>query len=290
MERKKKIYIVDDEKDIVFLLSKRLVVAGYEVDNSYDGNGLVGKIKAAKPDLIILDVMLPGLDGFEIKKQLNEDTETASIPVIFLTAKQSVPDKLEGLYLGGEDYITKPFDHEELLARIQGILKRHQSFEESSMKDALLGIYNVAFFRKEIAIFFDITRRYKTVFSLAIIDMDDFKAINDTYGHLAGDLILRIFCEIAGQNLRKSDLLIRYGGDEFVVIMPETNEAQARAAVQKLKECIENTGFFLEDKKCEISFSISAGIVQCDERSAGPDELFQLADTRLYEDKKKGRH
>jgi diguanylate cyclase (GGDEF)-like protein len=287
METKKKIYVVDDEQDIVFLLNKRLTVAGYDVESAHDGRGLLGKIKAAHPDLIILDVMLPGLDGFEIKKQLNEDMDTAHIPVIFLTAKQSVPDKLEGVHLGGEDYITKPFEHEELLARIAGILKRHQNFEEASMKDGLLGIYNVAFFKKEIAIFFDIARRYGTVFSLVVIDLDNFKSINDTYGHLAGDHALRKFCEVARQNLRKSDLLMRYGGDEFVVIMPETNEAQAVVAVRKLKECVEQTGLYPEDKKLDVVLSISAGIAQCDERCVSADELFQLADSRLYEDKKK---
>ncbi len=288
MDRKQKIFIVDDEKDIVFLLAKRLTVAGYDVESSYDGSGLADKIKSAKPDLIILDVMLPGVDGFEVKKQLNEDGDTAHIPVIFLTAKQSVPDKLEGLHLGGEDYITKPFEHEELLARIQGILKRRQNLEEASMKDGLLGIYNVAFFKKEIAIFFDIARRYNTVFALVIIDLDNFKSINDSYGHLAGDQILKTFCGIARQNLRKSDLLMRYGGDEFVVIMPETGEAQAEIAVRKLKECVENTSVFLSEAKQYISFSISAGIAQCDERISGPDELFRTADARLYEDKKRG--
>ena len=286
MERKHKILIVDDEEDIIRILEKRLSVAGYEVSSALDGSQLIKKIKAINPDLVILDVMLPEIGGFQIKKQLNENPETSHIPVIFLTAKQSVPDKLEGFYLGGEDYITKPFEHEELLARVQRVLKRSQSIEEASMKDGLLGIYNVSFFKKEIAVFFDIAKRYKSVFSLAIIDVDDFKYINDTYGHLAGDYILKQFCVIARQNLRKSDLFMRYGGDEFVIIMPETNEAQAGNAVQKLKESIKSKVFCLEDKNCSISFSISAGIAQYEEHFAGPDELFHLADARLYEEKK----
>jgi diguanylate cyclase (GGDEF)-like protein len=282
---KKKILIVDDDVDIRLVLEECLAEEGYAVITSDNGQDTLVLAKSEHPDLILLDIMMPQLDGMLVKTTLNQDTSTSNIPVIFLTAKDTMADKVNGLRLGAEDYLVKPFNSEELVARIDGILGRRDFYEKISMTDELTGLYNVTFFKKQVLVFFDMARRYKKVFSLAMIDLDKFKQINDTYGHMIGDFVLTKFSSIAKIIFRRSDIITRYGGDEFAVIMPETNYKQASITIERLKKNINGKVFVCKYPQVELVFSFSAGIATYDDTICNESQMFEQADSRLYEDK-----
>ena len=281
-----RILIVDDEPDNLTVTMTRLETSGYEVVTARDCAEAFKAIREKNPNLILLDVMMPSVDGFEVKDRLNKDTSTAGIPVIFLTAKNGLQDKIKGLKLGVDDYITRPYNPEELLARIASALDRRKFYEKISMTDGLTGLYNVHFFKKQINTFFAIAKRYNQIFSLALIDIDDFKKINDTYGHIAGDCMLKNFSSIATKVLREADIITRYGGDEFAVILPSVNQEQAKRAIERLKNEIGGKTFSYDGSDANISFSISVGIAEYDYSFKNEDEVFKLADARMYEDKK----
>ena len=284
---KKRILVVDDEEDLVTVLKTRLSNAGYEVLENYDGRSALATAEKARPDLILLDVILPDINGMELKNRLNNNEATAHIPVIFLTAMGEVESKLEGLRLGADDYITKPFNSEELLARIRAALDRRDFYERISMIDGLTGLPNVTYFNKQFNLFFSIAKRYGKTFSLAIMDIDNFKSINDTYGHVAGDFVLKEFALIAKKCFRSSDTVARYGGDEFTVIMPETNKEQAAVSIKRLKETILKAGLLQYNHTIQIAYSVSAGVTSYEERFQNSTEMFELADKMLYADKNK---
>ena len=281
-----RILIVDDEPDNLTVTMTRLETSGYEVVTARDCAEAFKAIREKNPNLILLDVMMPSVDGFEVKDRLNKDTSTAGIPVIFLTAKNGLQDKIKGLKLGVDDYITRPYNPEELLARIASALDRRKFYEKISMTDGLTGLYNVHFFKKQINTFFAIAKRYNQIFSLALIDIDDFKKINDTYGHIAGDCMLKNFSSIATKVLREADIITRYGGDEFAVILPSVNQEQAKRAIERLKNEIGGKTFSYDGSDANISFSISVGIAEYDYSFKNEDEVFKLADARMYENKR----
>ncbi|NQT22415.1 MAG: diguanylate cyclase [Candidatus Omnitrophica bacterium] len=282
---KKKILIVDDEKSFVRILISILTSVGYDTFITKEGKNILDVTRNIMPDLILLDVILPDTSGFEAKAQLNEDSLTVDIPVIFLTVKNETPDKVKGFSLGAHDYIIKPFNSEELLARIDSILNRKSFYEKIAMTDGLTGLYNVNFFQRQLRIFFDEAKRYKKIFSVAAIDVNGMKRINDTQGHVAGDFILKEFAKIAKDTFRKSDVIIRYGGDEFVIIMPETKGKQAKEAVERFKSNISGRTFAFRRDKKPLSFSVSAGIASYNDKFKDNSEIFELADQRLYKDK-----
>lgn len=284
--KKKKILIVDDNKTFLRTMDKILSGAGYETFPVSDGKQALEKVRKIIPDLIILDVIMPGVDGFQVKTKLNESASTASIPVIFLTIKQETLAKVKGFHLGADDYIVKPFNPEELLARIDAILNKKFFYEKISMTDTLTGLYNIRFFKRQFKLFFNTAKRYKKVFSLAIVDIDGFKGINDTRGHAVGDFILNRFALIAKKTLRQSDIIMRYGGDEFVVIMPETRKKQATEAIGRLKNNVKRKTFIFQGSKPKLSFSISAGIATYRNNFINESQMFKLADQRLYKDKR----
>jgi len=282
---KKKILVVDDDVDIRLVLEECLAEEDYAVITSDNGQDTLVLAKSEHPDLILLDIMMPKLDGMLVKTTLNQDTSTSNIPVIFLTAKDTMADKVNGLRLGAEDYLVKPFNSEELVARIDGVLSRRDFYEKISITDGLTGLCNVTFFKKQILVFFDMARRYKKVFSLAMIDLDKFKQINDTYGHMIGDFVLKKFSSIAKIIFRRSDIITRYGGDEFAVIMPETNYKQASITIERLKKNINGKVFVCKDPQVKLVFSFSAGIATYDDTICNELQMFEQADSRLYEDK-----
>jgi len=287
MAEKKVILAVDDELEALRLLEDILMPRGYEVLTTSSGEDALKIASQTRVDAVLLDISMPGMDGISVKARLNEDSLTAAIPVIFLTARVAVDYKVRGLGIGADDYITKPFEVRELLARLEAAVKRRGFYEDIAMTDAMTGLHNTAFFKKEFAIFFNIARRYKQIFSLAIIDIDDMKTINDTYGHAAGDLVLRNFASIARSSLRNVDIITRYGGDEFTILFPQQDAVQANVPIKRLKDRIEKTEIFFREKDAKIAFSISAGVAAYQDDFADEMKMFEQADARLYEDKKR---
>lgn len=284
---KKKILIVDDERYVSDVLNKKLSKAGYEVFKMSSGEEVFLKARELMPDLILLDIMLGEIDGMKIKQRLNEELKTASIPVIFLTAKGMTQDKIKGLGLGADDYITKPFILGELLARVKSVLTRRKLYEEIAMTDGLTKLYNVHFFKKQFSIFFNMAKRYGHIFTLVIIDVNDFKPINDTCGHIAGDFVLKKIAAMLKEGLRKADIVTRYGGDEFAVLLPGCDEKNAVKIMDKIKKKIKSQSFTFEDTVKKLSCSISVGLAVYSDKFTGETELFKAADSNMYQDKRK---
>ncbi|MBI4549779.1 MAG: diguanylate cyclase [Candidatus Omnitrophica bacterium] len=284
MDKTLKILVVDDEPDLVLILTKRISEAGYEVVCAENGIQALSAIKNSPPDLIVLDIMMPGMGGLELKRILNEDPTTADIPVIFLSAKAQVENKVEGLRLKADDYMTKPFEAPELLVRIESILARRDHYEKIATTDGLTGLANAAYCRKQMKLFFDIAKRYRRGFALAVLDIDNLKFFNDQYGHKAGDRVISIVAGVIREKLRKSDFTARYGGDEFVILFPESTEMSARKALALLRAGIDAAPLLWEDQS--LAISVSAGVAAYQEQFRDESELFEAADRDMYREKK----
>lgn len=284
MDKTLKILVVDDEPDLLLILTKRISEAGYEVVCAENGIQALSAIKNSPPDLIVLDIMMPGMGGLELKRILNEDPTTADIPVIFLSAKAQVENKVEGLRLKADDYMTKPFEAPELLVRIESILARRDHYEKIATTDGLTGLANAAYCRKQMKLFFDIAKRYRRGFALAVLDIDNLKFFNDQYGHKAGDRVISIVAGVIREKLRKSDFTARYGGDEFVILFPESTEMSARKALALLRAGIDAAPLLWEDQS--LAISVSAGVAAYQEQFRDESELFEAADRDMYREKK----
>ncbi|MBI3252744.1 MAG: diguanylate cyclase [Candidatus Omnitrophica bacterium] len=285
MSHKGTVLVVDDEPDILEVLDKQLSGNGYEVRLARDGREALEKANQTFPDVLILDIGMPVMDGIQLKASLNRNEFTAGIPTIFLSATTDTARKVEGFNLGADDYITKPFEIKELLARVDSAVLRHRRYVRLSMTDKLTGLYNLHVYEKHLNNLFHVAKRYRRVFSLAILDIDNLKSINDTLGHKTGDFVIQKVAETMRLVFRKSDILIRYGGDEFVVLLPESSEEQAANAIRRLKKEMQNKTFAMEGLGQKIRISVSCGFAAYREGFREEDELFRIADQNLYHEK-----
>ncbi|HZK79992.1 MAG TPA: diguanylate cyclase, partial [Humisphaera sp.] len=240
------ILVIDDSKTIHPLVKVILSDEPVEVHSAMDAKYGMVLAASTRPDLILLDVDMPGMDGFEACKQLKADPATANVPIIFLTSHATVAEKVRGLGLGAIDYVTKPFNRAELMARVRASLRTNQSIralEEKATIDALTGLGNRAMFDQRLEAEVCLHVRTKHSLSCILMDVDRFKRINDTFGHPFGDKVLKRIAEIITDLCRTEDVACRYGGEEFAILAPNTNALAASIFAERLRVQISRVKF-----------------------------------------------
>jgi diguanylate cyclase (GGDEF)-like protein len=287
------VLVADDDPDIRELVALRLRAAGFDVQLAANGEEALAMVAVRRPDLLVLDVAMPLVDGLEVCRRVQE-LGTDAPPVIFLTARAHPAGLLEGFEAGAADYVTKPFRPAELMARVQAALRAkaiRDAYAREATTDPLTGVLNRRGLDGRVAEVVGLARRYARPLACLMIDIDHFKRINDTYGHPAGDEVLRVLAERLRQHTRVSDVVARYGGEEFTVLLPETDEEHAVAAAEKVRREIAAAPVVVEFETgpASIDLRASVGVASWNETMVGPAELFGAADQALYEAKRLGR-
>ena len=302
-----KILIVDDIPLNRKLQKTYLEAVGYHVTLAQDGVEALQKVGQESPDLILLDIMMPKMNGFQVCRRLKNNENTRFIPVIMVTALNELEDKIKGIEAGADDFICKPFNKLELLARVKSLLRIKHLHDELGKKikeleiaqeklrqlaitDGLTGMYNYRYFKEQLIQEITRAQRHNIVVSIAMIDIDYFKNYNDTHGHPAGDLVLKQIAKLLSNNIRKIDVAARYGGEEFSLILVETSKESANIVANKIKRFVEEHKFNHEESQPNGKLTISMGIATFPEDATKPDELVTKADKRLYRAKENGRN
>ena len=289
------ILIVDDEPINIKALQ---LVLGDEHNLVFATTGEMALEMAAndpQPDLILMDIVMPGLDGFEVCERLKNNARTRDIPVVFLTARWETSEEARGLELGAVDYIRKPFSPPIIKARIRNHLelkKTRDLLENLSTLDGLTNIPNRRRFDEIFAHEWNRAVRNKSPLSLLFIDIDHFKNYNDCYGHLAGDDCLKSVARILQSSLgRAADFLARFGGEEFIILLPDTRENGCRYLAEAIRNAVEKLN--IEHKASPVAdhITVSIGAVTCaDVANCDRDQLLEHADRLLYQAKHEGRN
>ncbi|MFH1942715.1 MAG: diguanylate cyclase [bacterium] len=305
--RSESILIVEDETNSRFLLQTYLTSDGYDVKMAKNGEEALTMIAEDPPSAIILDILLPKIDGYEVCRRLKTSENTSFIPIILVTALRGDKERIQGIEVGADDFISKPFNRVELLTRIKSLLRikrLHEDLEQKvqelekakeklrklAVTDGLTGLYNYRAFRRQLQLEISRSRRFKLPFSLLMMDIDHFKVYNDRFGHPNGDVVLRRFARLLHINIRDVDTLSRYGGEEFVLILPGTDKDSAKFVAEKLRKLVEKTSFPFEEKLPTGCVTMSIGISSYPQDTQNEEELIRMMDEALYRAKKSGRN
>ncbi len=284
--------VVDDVPANIQILHS-LLKEEYEIYFATNGPDALDLAHNRAPDLVLLDVMMPVMDGYEVCRQLKADPNTEEIPIIFVTAMGEVDDETRGLELGAIDYITKPISPAIVRARVRNHIRLKQQgdlLRQLSFIDGLTGIANRRRFDELLQAEWRRAQRSSLPLSLLILDVDHFKAFNDHYGHLGGDEALRQLAMVLRQELsRPADLACRYGGEEFAALLPETDPSGAQLLAERLRRRVEQLAVPLEHEVAHFTVSVGvASATPCVGQSA--IDLLELADECLYQAKHAGRN
>jgi len=293
MPNPNRVLVIDDEVAIHKLIQARLRPEGIEVTAEVDGETGIGRAIEDSPDLILLDIGLPVVDGFEVCRRLKEHPTTRNLPIIFLTGETTTDAKVRGLDLGAVDYVTKPFDQVELRARVRAALrtKRLQDIlEQQSFLDGLTGLWNRPYLDRRLESELNVALRYGRPLSLVMVDIDHFKRVNDTYGHLLGDVVLQGVAESLRAYARRSDIVARYGGEEFAVLLTDTTLDAGTYVAERLRSSIESKHFEAHGKPVAVTASFGLACTENLSGTLSPELLIGAADRALFASKDAGRN
>jgi diguanylate cyclase (GGDEF)-like protein len=282
------VLLIDDDLVILKLLEASLVAEGYTVYICVDSITAMDILAVCKPDIILLDIMMPQWDGYELLEKIKATPEYTDICVIFLSGLDDIEDKIRGMKAGIDDYITKPFDVRELLTRVEMVLRRSNKYREKLLKDALTGAYSRYYLYERLKDELERFNRSNVIFSLAFLDIDYFKKVNDSYGHPTGDYVLRHFTSFLIENMRESDCIFRYGGEEFVILLPDANEEQAFVALDRLRQVYSDQVLEYGGNAFSVSFSCGVKEMSCADKSIS--QLISMSDEAMYVAKNTGRN
>ncbi len=288
------VLVIDDSVDIHHLVTARLASERISIHHAYSAVEGLEAARDLRPDLILLDLDMPDADGLTLCEVLKDDKDLVHVPVIFLTGTLDVETKVQAFELGAVDYVTKPFDGIELKARVRSALRTkryHDLLSTKAQIDALTGLWNRKYLDDQLAVDIAGLHRGKGPVSLLMLDIDHFKLINDTYGHPFGDTVIQKVADELNQMSRATDVVCRYGGEEFAVILRDTDSLAARNFAERLRQHVARLEFNIRDKIVKITISI--GLVGSDQLKSTPEDpaaLIEMADQALYRAKSDGRN
>ncbi|MBI3529870.1 MAG: diguanylate cyclase [Betaproteobacteria bacterium] len=283
-----RVLIMDDIESLAQHYAYTLRSAGMLTDVATDPMQILTHLADFKPELVLMDMYMPGCTGAELAGVIRQLDYYNVIPIVFLSAEGDPGKQLAAMALGGDDFLTKPIAPEHLISAVSVRIQRYRTLHGYIERDGLTGLFNHAATKEHLAVETARAARKNHTFSFAMIDMDNFKAVNDAYGHLAGDRVLKNFAKLFRQRLRKTDIIGRMGGEEFAAILPDTRGVQAMDPLDELREAFSRVRQYADDGR-EFTTTFSCGIAEY-RRGARADAVNALADQALYQAKQAGRN
>jgi diguanylate cyclase (GGDEF)-like protein len=286
---KPRILIVDDDKFFTKRAADILFDKGMEVHTLHEPSRILEQLHEVNPDLLLLDLLMPGISGFDICKMLRTIPRWQALPIVFVTAQTGLDTRIAAFTCGGDDYLAKPLSDEELVTRVSIRVERSRLFKERSERDAVTGLLVRRSFMERFTAQLSASRRQRQVVSLVMFDLDKFKDINDNHGHLAGDAVLAGLGHLLSKRFRVEDLRGRWGGDEFILALVGSEKTQSAMLMKAFLDEFTQMVFIGESGE-SFQTALSAGVAASPEDGQTPHELLQIADQRLYEAKTTGRN
>jgi diguanylate cyclase (GGDEF)-like protein len=287
-DERMRVLVVDDDRDFAATVAEVLERHGILVRSTPDATHLLELLEDFRPDLILLDAMLPRVSGWDAIRVVRTSPEHRDVPILFLTGRTDLESRVAAFDAGADDYLGKPLVTEELLARVRLRLERRRMLREMTERDALTRCLSRRALLDALASRLSEARRHSLVLSVALLDVDRFKCVNDRYGHLVGDQVLAALGRLLNARFRLEDLRGRWGGEEFVIVFPGETAATAGAVLSRVLDEFRALPF--RGERGELFFvTFSAGVATFPADGAGVDALLRAADRRLYQAKRGGR-
>lgn len=282
-----RIMIVDDSDSYAEHARLLFEQAGYEVDVVTDPGQVLERMCERAPDLILMDLYMPECSGFELAKVIRQHAAFVSIPIVYVSAETNINKKIELIMEGGDDYITKPINEIQLLSAVRGRLRRSQLLRGMMMRDSLTGLLNHTAVTEKLELEVTRAQRLDSPLTFAMIDVDHFKRINDTFGHPCGDRVIKAIARLLRQRLRRTDIIGRYGGEEFAAVLLDTPLEAARDIIDDIRRGLAEVVFQDGDQTFQVTFSAGLASYPSTQTAQG---LCDAADLALYKAKRDGRN
>ncbi|WP_308639671.1 diguanylate cyclase domain-containing protein [Paenibacillus silvisoli] len=284
------ILIIEDDHVLRHYLANRLSLDGYHVDEASNVDEAIAKLRVNVYHLITLDLMMYPQSGYRLFELIKDDLTIRWIPMIVLSGCNDISDKIRCFNMGADDYVVKPFQYDELSARVRRLIHRHKEYKHLAFHDPLTGLYNRRYMDQQLQIELDRAMRYPAPLTLVVLDIDHFKTVNDSFGHQAGDRVLQGLSKLLTSKLRRTDFVARWGGEEFVLLLPGASDTEAAAIMQTISQHVrENPIAVMENTGSKLFITFSAGVVQWKKNTSVSDWM-RHADFALYKAKRTGRN
>lgn len=279
--------VVEDSLSASMAIQRTLAMIDVETQVIARPQLVLEQLAQFQPDLILMDMAMPGSTGIEAARVIRQHPEFLSIPIVYLSGDANVPMQVEALRLGGDHFLTKPYNPVVLNAVVQSKIERYRTLRRAMQRDSLTGLYNHSTAKDKLATACQQAVEAQQALSVAMIDVDHFKTINDSYGHPMGDQVIRNLAWFLRQHLRRADLIGRYGGEEFLVVLPATEARQALVLLDRLRRDFGQVKHPFNETWCKAT--LSAGVTELRD-GAGAEALIKQADEALYAAKRAGRN
>ena len=283
-----RVLIIDDDRELASRFSLILRGANMLVEMLHEPAEIFTRMRSFNPEVVLLDVSMPGCTGPELAQIIRLNDDWLRVPIVYLSAETDITRQMNALIKAGDDFVTKPISDNALVAAVFSRAQRARLLSNALSRDSLTGLLKHADIKEQAAIELERAQRSGKPASVAMLDIDFFKKVNDSYGHAAGDNVIRALANLLRQRLRRIDSLGRYGGEEFLVVLPDCPAEQAKRILDEIRQRFAELHFIASGQ--QFSVTLSAGIAATDEAPASADDLLDRADRALYGAKHGGRN